>query len=285
MLRYDPVTLQLTEKFNTIEAAAGYELSSIWMAGYSPAVDTSGNVFAITGNGNYNLGKGMKGYGESVLSLTSDLQKKPLGTFTPSNWSQLNGNDADFGSGGAMLIPTVTGQTAPPLLLAMGKASTLYLLDSTNLGGLEGHHGNHWLQKFQVGGGCWCGPAYYLSPGGTGIVFYQSGGDVLRSFTVETDNTPKLNASKQGTTSAGYGGSFPVVSSNGAVANTGVVWLIRRDTTEQLEAYDALNLGAPLFQANAGQWNTSGPFLTPLVANGRVYVPAYKTVTVFGLTN
>jgi hypothetical protein len=74
------------------------------------------------------------------------------------------------------------------------------------------------------------------------------------------------------------------VSSNGATSNTGVVWLIRRDTTEQLEAYDAVNLGAPLFQANAGSWNTSGPFLSPLVANGRVYVPAYQTVTVFGLT-
>ena len=84
---------------------------------------------------------------------------------------------------------------------------------------------------------------------------------------------------------ARYGGSFPVVTSNGSVANTAVVWLIRRGTTEQLEAYDALSLGAPLFASNAGSWNTGGSFLTPLIANGRVYVPAYKTVTVFGLTD
>lgn len=283
MLRYD-TGLNLTGQFNTIEAAAGYELSSIWMAGYSPAIDAAGTVYAITGNGNYNLFHGMKGYGESVIALTSDLQKKPSGTFTPSNYQQLNNGDVDFGSGGALLIPPVEGQTAPPLLVAMGKASTLYLLDSTHLDGLEGHNGYQALQKFQVGGGCWCGPAYYVGPSG-GIVYYQSGGDVLRSFSVATGSNPKLTQLAAGTTGAGYGGSFPIVSSNGSTSGTAVVWLIRRGTTEQLEAYDAVNLGAPLFAANAGNWNTSGPFLSPLEANGRVYVGAFKTVTVFGLTN
>ena len=282
-LRYN-MRLAPRGQFNTIEASAGYELSSIWMAGYPPAIDANGNIFAITGNGNYNLHSGMKGYGESVIELSPNLRSVPVDTFTPSNYQDLNNGDTDFGSGGAMLIPPVNGQTAPPMLVAMGKASTLYLLDATHLGGLEGRNGNKPLQKFQVGGGCWCGPAYYVGPSG-GIVYYQSGGDVLRSFSVATGATPKLTQLAMGTTGAGYGGSFPVVSSNGATAGTGVVWLIRRDTTEQLEAYDAVNLGAPLFQANAGSWNTSGPFLSPLVANGRVYVPAYQTVTVFGLTN
>ncbi|MBV9063557.1 MAG: hypothetical protein JOY77_11615, partial [Alphaproteobacteria bacterium] len=281
-LRYDPSTLRLTGKFNTIEASAGYELSSIWMAGYSPAIDSNGNVFAITGNGNYNLGKGHKGYGESVISLPPDLNKKAVSTFTPSNWQSLNNGDTDFGSGGAMLIPPVSGQQAPPLLVAMGKAGTMYLLDSTHLGGLEGQGGKV-FQKIQLSG-CWCGAAYYMGPSG-GIVYYQGDGGTLRAFSVNTGANPSLTQIAAGTTGAGYGGSFPVVSSNGSTANTGVVWLIRRGTTEQLEAYDAVNLGAPLFASNAGSWNTSGPFLTPLVANGRVYVPAYKTVTVFGLTN
>ncbi len=284
VLRYDASTLKLTGKFNTIEAAAGYELSSVWMAGYSPAIDANGNVFAVTGNGNYDLQRGHKGFGESVISLAPDLAKKSVNTFTPSNYQQLNNGDTDFGSGGAMLIPPVNGQAAPPLLVAMGKASTLYLLNSTDLGGLEGHNGNHWLQKFNVGGGCWCGAAYYGGASG-GIVYYQADNDALRAFSVDTSASPKLTQIAAGTSSAGYGGSFPVISSNGSTPGTAVVWLIRRNTTEQLEAYDAASLGAPLFQANAGSWNTSGPFLTPLVANGRVYVPAAGTVTVFGLTN
>lgn len=284
MLRYDPNTLKLIDHFNSIQAKAEYELASIFMAGYSPAIDSIGRVYAITGNGNYSTRKGMKGYGESVLSLSGGLAQKPVGWFTPSNYQQLNDNGLDFGSGGAMLIPVVREQIAPPMLVAMGKASTLYLLDSTNLGGLEGHRGNKPLQKFQVGGGCLCGPALYIiGPSGI-LIYYQAGGDVIRSFSVASGSVPKLTQLATGTTTAGDGGSFPIVSSNGSSSSTAVVWLIRRGTTEQLEAYDAVGLGAPLFQANAGTWNTSSPLLSPLEANGRVYVGAYKTITVFGLT-
>jgi hypothetical protein len=283
VLRYDS-NLKLTDKFNTIEAAAGYELSSVWMAGYSPAIDPAGNVYAITGNGNYNLGKGMKGYGESVIKLTPDLRKKPLGTFTPSNWQNLNDSDADFGSGGAMLIPTVTGQTAPPMLVGAGKAGTVYVLAADNLKGLEGQNGYQALQKIQLSG-CWCGAAYYHPTSG-GVVYYQTNGDLLRAYSVDT-SAAKLNQVATSTDGGGFAGSFPVISSNGSTANTAVVWAVERgNPTEQLKAYDAVKLGAPLFAANAGNWsNGSRSYLTPLVANGRAYVPAYKTVTVFGLTD
>ena len=71
------------------------------------------------------------------------------------------------------------------------------------------------------------------------------------------------------------------------VAYPAVVWAIERGSpTEQIRAYNAASLGAPLFQANAGNWsNGSRSYLTPLVANGRVYVPAAGTVTIFGLTD
>jgi hypothetical protein len=285
VLRYDAATLKLTGRFNTIEAKAGYQLSSVWMSGYSVAIDPSGGVYAITGNGNYNLGHGMKGYGESVIALSPELASRPVGTFTPSNWQSLNGGDTDFGSGGAMLIPEVSGQTAPPMLVGMGKAGMMYLLDASHLKGLEGHNGYQALQKIQMGG-CWCGAAYYAGSGG-GIVYYQGSSDLLTAFSVSTGATPKLTQVAQSTDGAGFGGSFPVVSSNGSTANTAVVWAIERgNPTEQLAAYDAVSLGAPLFKANAGSWsNGSRSYLTPLVANGRVYVPAYKTVTVFGLTD
>jgi hypothetical protein len=285
VLRYDANTLKLTGKFNTIEAKAGYQLSSVWMSGYSPAIDSSGNLYAITGNGNYNLGRGMKGYGESVISLSPDLAKKPVGTFTPNNWSQLNANDTDFGSGGAMLIPLVAGQTAPPMIIGAGKFANAYLLDATHLKGLQGagNQGYQPLQTIEVGG-CWCGPAYYGANGG--IVYYQGGGEPLRSYSVDTVNG-KLNQIAASTDTGGGGGSFPVISSNGTTSNTAVAWVITRgNPTEVLEGYDAVSLGNPLFKANAGNWSNGGrSYLTPLVANGRVYVPAAGTVTVFGLTN
>ena len=285
VLRYDASTLKPTGRFNTIEAKAGYQLSSVWMAGYSVAIDPTGNVYAITGNGNYSLARGKKGYGESIIALPPDLNKKAVTTFTPSNWASLNNGDTDFGSGGAMLIPVVEGQTAPPMIIGSGKAGTAYLLDASHFQGLEGSNGYQALQKISTGG-CWCGPAYYGGPNG-GVVYYQGSGDLLRAYSVATGNTPQLTQVAASTDGAGFGGSFPVISSNGTTAGTAVVWAVERGSpTEYLAAYDAVNMGDPLFKAQAGSWsNGSRSYLSPLVANGRVYVPAYKTVTVFGLTD
>lgn len=281
MLRYD-TNLNLVDKFNTIKASAGYELSSIWMAGFAPAIGPDGRVYAITGNGYYNAAKGHKGYGESVLGFTPDL--KIDSTFTPQEWQSLNNSDADFGSGGAMLIPSVDGQQAPPMILASGKSGTVYVLNANDLGGLE-RSGHGPLQKLSQGG-CWCAAAYYRKSDGTGVVFYQGNGDNLHGYQVNTGANPSLTNTINGNAGSGFGGSFPIVSSNGQTAHTGVVWLIRRNTTEQIEAYNAETLGTPLFRQNAGTWSNGGrAYLTPLVANGRVYVPAYKTVTVFGLTD
>jgi hypothetical protein len=119
------------------------------------------------------------------------------------------------------------------------------------------------------------------------MVYVQRDSDVLDAFSVSTGQHPALTQVASGTSAAGYGGSLPIVSSNGGNSGSGIVWLVRRGATEQLEAYDAMALGSPIFSANAGTWsNTSygNSFVTPLEANGRVYVPAYKTVTVFGLT-
>jgi hypothetical protein len=282
MLSYSTTDLHQTGAFNTIRAQAGYELSSIWMSGYAPAIDASGNVFAITGNGYYSAAHHEKGYGESVIALRPDL-KKPVSTFTPAEFQQLNNDDADFGSGGFMLIPSVDGQEAPPMGVGEGKDGTIYLLDASNLGGLE-RSGHAPLQKISEAS-CFCGAAYYSGPSG-GIVYYQGSGDMLRGYSVNAGASPSLTNMISGTSSAGFGGSFPIVSSNGATTDTGIVWLIRRGSTVQLEAYDATSLGNPLFQANAGVWsNGSRAYLSPLAANGRVYVPAYKTVTVFGLTD
>ncbi|MGH6889238.1 MAG: pyrrolo-quinoline quinone [Rhizomicrobium sp.] len=283
LLDYDTTTLKLLHHFHTIETAENYELASIWMTGFAPAIDDSGNVFVVTGNGAF--GKGGRDWGESVLHLPPDL-KRADDYFTPASYQQLNNGDVDFGSGGVMLLPTVQGQTAPPMAVAIGKDAVLYLLNQNKLGKEKaGDAGALQSQTLgSPGGGTWGGPAYYDGPNG-GMVYVQINNDVLRGYSVATGSKPALKQVAAGTSQAGYGGSLPIVSSNGGVSGTGVVWLIRRGATIQLEAYDALALGKPLFAANAGQWSNGAgnSFLTPMEANGRVYVPAYKTVTVFGL--
>ena len=185
-----------------------------------------------------------------------------------------------------MLIPQASGQTVPPLAVAMGKSGILYLLDQDRLGG-ELPNDSGALQAQQIGSnGSWGGPAFYDSPAQGPTVYYQIDHDVLRAFSVAETGTPALTQTVTGTTTGGYGGTLPVVSSNGAAPGTGVLWMIRRSAPMELEAYDADKLGAPLFSANAGSWSNKqnqNSFVSVMEANGRVYAPAYKTVKVFGL--
>jgi hypothetical protein len=282
VLSYSP-SLQPQASFHTIGDAASYELASFWMTGFAPALDANGDLYAITGNGAFNADSGGHDYGQSFLHLKGDLSAV-VDSFTPDNWVDLNKVDADFGSGGAMLIPPQPGQTGPNLAVGVGKSSIMYLLDAGHLGGHSSNDGGA-LQSITVGGsGLWGGPAYYVGPNG-GIVFVQTRGDVLRSYRLSTGAQPRLRLIHTGTTKAGYGGSMPIISSRGA--KYAVAWVVRRGQQVQLEAYDAAHLGAPIFKSEAGSWNVSSgnAFLSPLEANGRVYVGSVNQVAVFGMTD
>jgi hypothetical protein len=283
LLRYD-TKLKLKHAFHTVRTPGGTELASIWMTGFAPAIDANGNVFAVTGNGDFI--QGVKDWGESVIELPATL-KGVSNSFTASNYRNWNNGDEDFGSGGVMLLPPVAGQTAPPMAVAMGKSSTLYLLNQLALGGLEAHDAGALQSQYAGGDGLWGGPAYYNGPSGPTVIT-QTGGDVVRNWSVATGSTPSLTNTASGTSYAGYGGSLPIVSSNGAIASTGVIWLIdRANEPFSIEAYDAVALGNPIFSATIGTWSNAGngnPFLTAMEANGRVYAPGYKVVQVYGLT-
>ncbi len=282
LLRYN-ASLQLLHAFHTIETPAPLKLSSIWMTGFAPAIDASGNVFVVTGNGSF--APGAHDWGQSVLKLPPTLAGVST-SFTPANFATLNDNDGDFGSGGVMLLPPAAGQEAPPLAVAMGKPSVLYLLSQNKLGGMTANDAGALQAQSGFGQGLWGGPAYYNGPAGP-TVFTQTGHDVLRGWALAAGAAPSLTNTLTGTPLGGYGGALPIVSSNGAAAGSGVVWLISRAASPfGLEAYDASRLGRPIFKAQIGTWSNAGqgnPFLTPMQANGRVYAPAYKLIRVFGL--
>ena len=99
------------------------------------------------------------------------------------------------------------------------------------------------LQAQNVSGeGVWGGPAFYDSSAGP-LVYVQAGNAPNTAYTLATGSKPGLTEAATGTTNAGPGGSLPIVSSNGATDDTGVVWLIRRSNPVELEAYNAVALG------------------------------------------
>lgn len=275
MLRYSS-SLGLLDQFNTVDDSATDLLASIWMTGYPAAVDSAGNIYYSTGNGAYDANTGGRNYGQSVVKMSPALTV--LTEFTPSTWSTDNTNDQDLGSGGVMLLPNTSD------LVTMGKDAKLFVLSDAALGG-ESATDSGALQAYQDSGnpnGVWGGPAYYSGPTGS-YVYYQLDNSPLQQFNL-SGNILTLQAT--GSSSAGYGGSSPVVSSNGQTSGTGVVWLAKRGTGVTLEAYDAGNVGKQLFSGAAGSWNNTdnNPFVTPLVANGRVYVGSAGNVAVFGVT-
>jgi len=283
VLRYD-FNLSQIGAFATDEDSTSYLLSSVWMTGFAPAVDTDGTLFAITGNGAFDANQGGKNYGESVIRLSADLTTD-LDYFTPANWQQLNNGDTDFGSGGIILLPAQQG-SVPNVAVAQGKASTLYLLNRAQLGGEQNGDAGALQYITGTGGGVWGGPAYFSGPTGQ-FVYYQAGGAPLSAYLVTQgpNDIPKLVLSSTGSSYAGYGGSLPLVSSYLQKPGTGIVWLIKRSSPLKLEAYDATDVSKRLFSAAAGSWSNpqANGFLTPLVADGKVFVPASGTVTVFGL--
>lgn len=273
LLRYSS-SLGLINRFITAEdiPADGNFLASIWGGGFAPAADAGGNIFAATGNGAYDANTSGRNFGESIIKLPASLSGVSS-FFTPDDFQSLNNADLDFGSGGVMLLPNTD------LAVAMGKASKLFLVHQSNLGGFG--NGNA-AQVFQdAGNGVWGGPAYYGGPGGP-WVYYQTDHDLVRAFKFTGS---ALAQSSAGSTMGGYGGSAPIVTSNGMTTGTGLLWVVERSNPVTLEAYDATNLGQRLFSHAAGSWNNSNnnPFISPLVANGKAYVGASSTVTVFGL--
>jgi len=84
----------------------------------------------------------------------------------------------------------------------------------------------------------------------------------------------------------GSNGAVPSISANGA--SQGIVWTLDWEAGV-LFAYDARDLTKELYDSNQAAANrdhfsaVGGHFITPMVANGRVYVGTATSVAVFGL--
>ena len=83
--------------------------------------------------------------------------------------------------------------------------------------------------------------------------------------------------------SYGYPGSSPSISANGT--SNAILWAIENGSTGILHGYDATNLGTELYNGSKLAADSFGDnkFVTPTIANGKVYVGTPNSVAVFGL--
>lgn len=279
VVAYDAVSLQQVAAY---DATANGSEGGIWQSGGGPAADPAGNVYVITGNGTFDADSGGADFGDSFLKLDPTLVL--LDYFTPFNQAQLNVQDADLGSGGALLLPD---QATPPthLLLSAGKAGVLYFLDRDNLGHFNATGDTQIVQSLANAiGHLYSTPAYWNN-----AVYCISSNDVIKSLTLVNGRLPS-SASHQGTTTFHFPGASPVISANGN--GPAVVWALQTDAFQTsgpavLHAWDASDVSHELYNsAQAGSRDTAGPavkFTVPTVANGKVYVGTQNALNVYGL--
>jgi hypothetical protein len=266
---------------------SNYFLASIWGSGFGIPADGNGHLYAATGNGgDYD---GSHNLPQSVLELSPGLDFPPISSFTTNGQHYENQQDADLGSGGVMLLPDQPG-AYPHIAVAGGKTGVTYLLNRDDLGGYTPGGPDRVLFELRTNGGLWGGPAYYVGADGNPYIVVCGGNDPVMAYRLQTVPSVSLALASAARSRIGSGsGTIPLVSSDGARHGTAIVWALSRpygSVPVVLYAYAGANLKHQLFAGDAGSWNNpgGGAFLTPLVANGKVYVGSAGTVAIFGLT-
>jgi outer membrane protein assembly factor BamB len=277
----------------------GY-MSGIWMSGFGVAADASGNLFFVTGNSGANtygkdppLGDGARPYNfaNSVMKVSGDLTRV-IDYFAPADVNTRDENDADFGSGGVLLMPDQTG-SKPRLAVAAGKpwipnsSAEMFLLDRDNLGGYAPPRPGNNVLWYGLIGPCLCGPSYFVGSDSTPRIV-SSGGTELIIWKVQTDPAPALVQEHAAVMDPNVGplsgsGFFTSVSSNGLTPDTAVIWAVH-DQPPRLYAFNAAT-GTQIGSWPAGSWGHGLGIYTivPVVANGKVYVASDHQLSIFGL--
>jgi hypothetical protein len=131
-----------------------------------------------------------------------------------------------------------------------------------------------------LGGGVWAMPAYFKN-----TIYYGAQGDTLKAFSIVNAKLVAAPAS-QSSVSFAYPGTTPSISAN--QASQGIVWAVENHGggAGVLHAYEASNLTIELYnssQAGSRDSFSDNKFVTPMIANGKVFVGTPTGVIVFGL--
>jgi len=293
VIAYNSSTLTQTGVLNVAAHNAGGG-PAIWMAGGGPAADSAGNVYLLTANGDFDttLTNGFPSlgdYGNSFVKIAPGGGTLTVADyFTMYNEVSESNGDVDLGSGGIMLLPDVvdSGGTTRHLAVGAGKDSNLYVVNRDSMGkynpGINNQMNNNQIWQELPGalpGGIWSTPAWY-----NGAVYYGSVDSPLRAFKVS--NALLVSPpSSQTLLSFPYPGTAAAISANGS--GNGIVWAHENSAAAVLHAYDAGNLATELYNSNqAGGRDSIGAgnkFITPTIADGKVFVGTTNGVAVFGL--
>lgn len=236
--------------------------SGIWARGGAVAdADSSmnGEVYAATGNGDFDANQGGHNYGDSVLGLSANLLNL-AGSYTPTNYQQLQSGDVDLGSTSPAMLPAQSSSQTPLMLVEGGKDAVLKLVNRAALPGV----GNE-LQLIDLPQGLFSTPAVWSDASNHAWIF-MGFSYVIQAYRLNTNSSGQSQLveiwhSSPGQT--GGEGTSPVVA-NGVlfVAYDGAIF-----------ALNAMNGNTLWSSAMSSARKTIGPvhWQSPIVVNGAVY--------------
>ena len=286
MMSFSADTLKQTSVLNLVPNGSD---GGIWMSSTAPAADAAGNIYFIIGNGTFDTTLNSTGFpsqgdcGNCYAKVSSTAPLKLLDYFTPLNTVAESNVDEDLGSGGPLLLPDVTDASGKTRHLAVGsgKDAVIYVLDRDNMGKFSATQNNIYQQipGQLASGGEFAKPSYF-----NGTVYYGAVGDSVKAFPIATGKLATTPSSKT-SIPFGYPGATPAISASGA--NNGILWAVENGSPAVLHAYDATNLANELYNSNQASGSrdqfAGNKFITPMIANGKVFVGTPNSVAVFGL--
>ena len=222
-----------------------------------------------------------------MKSMTYDVQMGKVMHNLDSSVNMYNtvtesGGDVDLGSGGAMLLPDLKDGSGNTLQLAFGagKDGSIYVVDRTNMGKYNATSNNVYQElKAALPNGVYGVPAYFNN-----TVYFCDTNSTLKSFSTTNG---KLSSTPVHTVSPfTYPGVLPSVSANGS--SNGIVWAIENTGTAVLHAFNASNLTQELYNSNQAassrdHFGGGNKYITPMIADGKVFAATTNSVAVFGL--
>ena len=295
IIGYDAKTLQQTSVLNI--TPNGRE-GAIWMSGAGLAADSSGNIYFLAGNGTFDTTLNAQGfpekgdYGNAFLKLSTAGGKVAVADYFMMHGTIAESRkDLDLGSGGAMVLPDLKDNSGKTLHLAIGagKDDRIYVVNRDAMGKFNPHNdnaiyqevprtGNDNSQGLGGTGGVFAAPAYFNH-----TLYYGAVDDSLRAFKIVNARVVSPAVSKTAVT-FGYPGTTPSISANGT--RNAIVWAVENNSPAVLRAYAAYDLRRELYDSNQNRMHdqiTGNKFITPMIANGKVFVGSPSGVNVFGL--
>jgi hypothetical protein len=283
---YNQTTLAQTSVLNLTPNG---DEGSIWQSGGGLAVDPQGNIYALIANGTFDTTLDANGfpnkqdYGNGFVKVsTAGGTLKVADYFNMLDTVSESGADADLGSGGAMVLPDLNYGTASTLNLAVGagKDGNIYVVNRNNMGKFSSTSNNVYQEiPGAVPNGVWGVPAYFNS-----TVYYCDQNSTLKSFSITNGKlaTTPIHTGASFT----YPGVLPSVSANGV--SNGIVWAIENTGTAVLHAFAANDLTQELYNSNQAangrdHFGGGNKFITPMIADGKVFAATSNSVAVFGI--